>query len=90
MKHNLTGSIEVVRKFSLSDLSSDELLKLANVLNLNLNELQSIRDYFDGLHRVPYDVELYSFSQLWSEHCRHKVFRAVSYTHLTLPTICSV
>ena len=41
----------------------------------------------DVLQRDPNYVELGIYSVMWSEHCSYKT---VSYTHLTLPTICSV
>ena len=39
------------------------------------------------LKRAPNITELGIFSAMWNEHCSYK---SVSYTHLTLPTICSV
>ena len=38
------------------------------------------------LKRTPNITELGIFSAMWNEHCSY----TVSYTHLTLPTICSV
>ena len=39
------------------------------------------------LGREPRPAELAMYGAMWSEHCSYK---SVSYTHLTLPTICSV
>lgn len=41
-------------------------------LYLTLVEMQTIRDYFDGIGRDPTDIELESVAQTWSEHCSHK------------------
>lgn len=44
-------------------------------LSLNLREMKSIKKYFEKRGRNPTDVELQSLGALWSEHCRHKVFK---------------
>ena len=65
-------------------------LETANIelgLALNDDEIEYLLEQFERLKRNPTDAELMMFAQANSEHCRHK---AVSYTHLTLPTICSV
>lgn len=43
-------------------------------LGLNLDELKTIRNYFNNLRRQPTDVELETLAQTWSEHCKHKIF----------------
>ncbi|MEM3615350.1 MAG: phosphoribosylformylglycinamidine synthase subunit PurL [Candidatus Methanomethylicia archaeon] len=79
MKYNVVKVPMDVYQFDLSSASDDELTNLSNTLRLNLSleELKAIKNYFTTLGRMPYDLELYSFSQLWSEHCRHKVFRGI-------------
>ena len=43
-------------------------------LALSLLYLKTIREYFRGEGRNPYDIELESIAQTWSEHCRHTIF----------------
>ncbi len=43
-------------------------------LALSLLYLHVIRDYFRKEGRNPYDIELESIAQTWSEHCRHTIF----------------
>jgi len=44
-------------------------------LALNLDEMRSLQRYYQQLGRNPTDVELETFAQTWSEHCKHKTFR---------------
>lgn len=41
-------------------------------LGLNLHEMKLIKDYFRKKGRNPYDIELQSLAQAWSEHCCYK------------------
>jgi len=41
-------------------------------LNLNLDEMKKIKEYFKKKGRNPYDIELQSIAQAWSEHCCYK------------------
>lgn len=41
-------------------------------LGLNLEEMKLIREYFRRKGRNPYDIELQSLGQAWSEHCCYK------------------
>ncbi|MCM1002233.1 phosphoribosylformylglycinamidine synthase subunit PurL [Wolbachia pipientis] len=43
-------------------------------LGLSLAAMKAIRDYFEKLGRNPYDIELESLAQTWSEHCKHNIF----------------
>ncbi len=64
---------------TIRGLDDDALLAL-NVersLYLDLEELQVIRDHYDGLGRDITDVEIETLAQTWSEHCAHKTFRAI-------------
>ncbi len=71
------------------ELPDAELLALSKtrVLSLDLVEMQTIRDHYRdpatrarrqavGLGADPSDCELEVFAQTWSEHCKHKEFRA--------------
>lgn len=41
-------------------------------LGLNLHEMKLIKEYFRKKGRNPYDIELQSLAQAWSEHCCYK------------------
>ena len=43
-------------------------------LALDLDQLHTIRDYFNRTGRKPTDVEVESLAQTWSEHCKHTIF----------------
>jgi len=45
-------------------------------LSLNLEEMQAIQAYYQGIDREPTDMELEMLAQTWSEHCVHKTFKA--------------
>lgn len=66
------------------DLSTEgsnpvEVLKAYNVkrgLALDLPEMEYLVQAYKQLGRSPYDIELFMFAQVNSEHCRHKQFNA--------------
>lgn len=69
-------------KFQLNTINiinanDDELKKLSieGQLFLNLEEMKTIKEYFQKLGRNPTDCELETIAQTWSEHCKHKTFR---------------
>jgi len=68
-----------VYEVSLLDANDKSLLEISEEmgLSLNLNEMKSIKEYFRRKGRDPTDIELQSFGALWSEHCRHKVFKGI-------------
>ncbi len=41
-------------------------------LNLSLEEMNAVRNYFQTKGRMPTDVEIQSIAQAWSEHCCYK------------------
>ncbi len=43
-------------------------------LALDLENMLTIRKYFNSLKRKPTDIELESLAQTWSEHCKHTIF----------------
>jgi len=67
-----------VQRFKISSFSDDELFKLNQTLDLNLtiDELKAIRRYYEKENREATDLELHTFSQVWSEHCFHKTFKS--------------
>ena len=67
-----------VKTFNIARMNEKELEKLNNELNLSLSleELKKIKEYYLKEKRLATDVELFTFSQVWSEHCFHKTFKA--------------
>ncbi len=63
--------IEILEK------SPAELARLAKEwqLHLNQDEMETIKNYYARLGRNPTDIELETFAQTWSEHCKHKTFQ---------------
>lgn len=63
------------------DLNVDDstLVKLndENWWALTLEELKLVREFFSSQKRVPTDLEMEIIAQTWSEHCKHKIFRAL-------------
>ncbi|MBT3864525.1 phosphoribosylformylglycinamidine synthase [Candidatus Peregrinibacteria bacterium] len=45
-------------------------------LALEMDYLNTIRDYYNSENRRPNDIELESIAQTWSEHCKHTIFAA--------------
>lgn len=59
-------------------LDSEVLTRLSKErgLSLNAEEMGAIQKYFRTQGRSPSDPELETLAQTWSEHCKHKTFRA--------------
>ncbi|MBM4010674.1 MAG: phosphoribosylformylglycinamidine synthase subunit PurL [Planctomycetes bacterium] len=49
-----------------------EALSRDRCLALSVGELHAVRDHFAGLGREPFEIELETIAQTWSEHCCHK------------------
>ena len=72
-------------------MNSEELLNIAveaaenkkaeDIISLNMNEISDMTDYF---------VVCHGNNERQVQSIARSVKEAVSYTHLTLPTICSV
>ncbi len=63
------------------NVSNQELKKISRdgidgngPLGLSLMAMKTIRNHFKKLGRNPYDIELESLAQTWSEHCKHNIF----------------
>ncbi|NSM56747.1 phosphoribosylformylglycinamidine synthase [Wolbachia endosymbiont of Atemnus politus] len=63
------------------NVSDQELEKISRdgidgngTLGLSLTAMKVIRDYFKKFDRNPYNIELESLAQTWSEHCKHNIF----------------
>ncbi|QKX02861.1 phosphoribosylformylglycinamidine synthase [Wolbachia endosymbiont of Litomosoides sigmodontis] len=83
LQHSYTKvrCMEVGAKLVNLNLSDQELKKISRggihgngTLGLSLAAMKAIRDYFNRLGRSPYDIELESLAQAWSEHCKHNIF----------------
>lgn len=67
------------------ELPSDEAALLdmnrENWWALTLPELRLVQEFFATRGDAPTDVEMEIIAQTWSEHCKHKIFRAhIAYT----------
>ena len=63
----------------LLDATDEEMKKISDdmSLNLSLDEMKVIKEYFAKEGRNPVDVELQSLGQAWSEHCCYKSSKAI-------------
>ena len=61
-------------EINILEASDEELVKISEELGLalNLDEMKKIKAYFSKKGRNPYDIELQSIAQAWSEHCCYK------------------
>jgi phosphoribosylformylglycinamidine synthase len=58
-----------------------ERLSRERCLALSVRELHAVRDHFAALGREPFEIELETIAQTWSEHCCHKTLTsAVDHT----------
>jgi phosphoribosylformylglycinamidine synthase II len=62
---------ESVRLDDLDDAALERLSR-TRCLALTVEELHAVRDHFRGLGRDPFEIELETIAQTWSEHCCHK------------------
>jgi phosphoribosylformylglycinamidine synthase subunit PurSL len=58
----------------LEGLDDPALEKLSRdrCLALSVRELDAVRDHFRAVGRAPFEIELETIAQTWSEHCCHK------------------
>ena len=54
------------------DDASLEHLSRTRCLALSASELRAVRDHFQSIGREPFEIELETIAQTWSEHCCHK------------------
>ncbi len=61
-------------EIEILDASDEELEEISRELGLalSLDEMRRIKAYFEKQGRNPYDIELQSLAQAWSEHCCYK------------------
>ena len=60
----------------LSKFGIDDGHRRRGPLGLSLDDLRCLRDYYRKLNRPIRDIELETFAQSWSEHCKHRFFAA--------------
>jgi phosphoribosylformylglycinamidine synthase subunit PurSL len=74
----IQGTSASIRIVPLSTMSHEEFKTYAKKQQLFLSdgECGAIQSYFAQLGRDPYDAELETIAQTWSEHCSHKTFKA--------------
>ncbi|MDG7056415.1 MAG: phosphoribosylformylglycinamidine synthase [Wolbachia endosymbiont of Meromenopon meropis] len=65
---NLNVSNQELKKISRNGINGN------GTLGLSLTAMKAIKNYFKKLGRNPYDIELESLAQTWSEHCKHNIF----------------
>ncbi len=66
--------IFVQESIPLDGLDEQSLMRLSRerCLALSAHELHAVRDHFHSLGRPPFEIELETIAQTWSEHCCHK------------------
>ncbi len=64
-------------EINLQKTTPRELIQISAELGLalNLKEMRIVQKYFRKKKRNPYDIELQTIGQTWSEHCFHKTFK---------------
>ncbi|MBN1969978.1 MAG: phosphoribosylformylglycinamidine synthase [Candidatus Delongbacteria bacterium] len=84
-----TSKAEIIK---IREMNDKELMDLSSyTLFLTLEEMHAIKNYFIKLERDPFDVELETLAQTWSEHCGHKTFKAkVIYDGVEKPSMFSL
>lgn len=60
----------------LQDSNALEKANQSQGLSLSLQEIYYLNNSFKDINRNPTDAEIFAYSQINSEHCRHKVFNA--------------
>ncbi len=66
-------------RIKLNNLTDDELssLSVKMLLSLTLDEMKTVRSYFNDQERDPSGMELEIIAQTWSEHCIHKTMTGI-------------
>ena len=62
---------------NMLEAGEQQLLEISREMGigLNLQEMETVQEYFRKRKRNPTDVELQTIGQTWSEHCFHKTFK---------------
>jgi len=65
----------VLNQVDILGVDEVKLMKIRQQLGFSVDELHAIKDHFQKQGRNPFDAELETLAQTWSEHCVHKTFR---------------
>lgn len=68
-----------LKRIKILNKKKNELVKIAKKFSLSLEELLAIQEYYKKLKREPTDIEIETFAQSWSEHCKHKTMKGDVY-----------
>ncbi len=69
-----------IKILGFSDTALSQLSKKM-LLSLDIAEMRMAQKHYKKLGREPTQIELETIAQTWSEHCKHKTFRAnITYT----------
>jgi phosphoribosylformylglycinamidine (FGAM) synthase-like enzyme/phosphoribosylformylglycinamidine (FGAM) synthase PurS component len=68
----------LARSIPILNLSDDELTRLSRDahLFLSLDEMKAVQAHYRAHDRDPFDIELETIAQTWSEHCVHKTLKS--------------
>jgi phosphoribosylformylglycinamidine synthase len=68
----------VAKSIPILNLSDDELTRLSRDahLFLSLDEMKAVQAHYRAQKRDPFDIELETIAQTWSEHCVHKTLKS--------------
>ncbi len=74
----IEGNIGNINIITLRKMNDEQLMQCSKnlALFLQLHEMRAIVDHFKLINRDPYDAELETIAQTWSEHCMHKTFKS--------------
>ncbi len=75
----LTKENATTQTVPLATATDSQLLDISRkgLLSLSLQEMKAIQAYFKKQGRDPFDAELETLAQTWSEHCKHKTFSGI-------------
>lgn len=64
-----------LKKIKILNKKGKELKKIGEKFGLSFQEMKAIKKYCERLKKEPTDIELETFAQSWSEHCKHKTMK---------------
>ncbi len=64
-----------LKHIDILNADTGKLNDICREFGFNSDEMQAIGEYYSKLGRNPFDAELETLAQTWSEHCCHKTFK---------------
>ncbi len=64
-----------LKTVDILNIDDNKLRDTGREFGFNNDEIKAIKEYYAGLGRNPFDTELETLAQTWSEHCCHKTFK---------------